>query len=229
MYRVIIIEDDPMVAAIDRQYIETDRAFHVAGVFKHGGEALDYLARHEVDLILLDYYTPTMNGREFVDRLHSLGKVPSIIMVTSANDANIVRSLLSRGVLDYLVKPFAYARFQQAMDKFLQTKKLLEGGQDSLDQRAIDQLLLGQKQSPLGQSQLEKGLNSTTLERIRSFLSANRDTVFTSEQIADQVKLSRITIRRYVNHMVDTGEVSSSIDYQTGGRPSIQYRYRGHP
>lgn len=39
-YQVIIIEDDPMVAAIDRQYVETDSRFQVAHVLKSGGEAL---------------------------------------------------------------------------------------------------------------------------------------------------------------------------------------------
>ena len=48
-----------------------------------------------------------------------------------------------------------------------------------------------------------------------------------SEEIAEQVHLSRITIRRYVNYMVETGELASSIDYQTGGRPSIRYSYTG--
>ena len=41
--------------------------------------------------------------------------------------------------------------------------------------------------------------------------------------MAEHVGLSRITVRRYVNYMVDQGEITSSIDYQTGGRPSIRY------
>ena len=104
MYHVMIIEDDPMVASIN----QTDR------VFKSGAEALEYLKDHTTDLIILDYYTPLMNGDVFIDRLHAMGKTPAIIMVTSANDTDIVRSLLSRGVLDYLVKPFEYARVRPA-------------------------------------------------------------------------------------------------------------------
>ena len=72
-----------------------------------------------------------------------------------------------------------------------------------------------------------KGLNAATLERVRSFLSASRGQALTSEEIAEQVHLSRITIRRYVNYMVETGELASSIDYHTGGRPSIRYSYTG--
>ena len=47
-----------------------------------------------------------MNGGEFLDALHAAGLTPYVIMVTSANDTDIVRSLLNRGVTDYLVKPF---------------------------------------------------------------------------------------------------------------------------
>ena len=213
-YQVIIIEDDPMVAAIDRQYVETDSRFQVAHVLKSGGEALGVLEHCRPDLIILDYYTPSMDGMEFVDRLHAMGQYPAIIMVTSANDREIVQGLLSRGVLDYLVKPFAFARFRQAMDKFLQTQNLLSCPQESslLDQQAIDRLIRRQEHPEPGGNQMSKGLRGQAL---------------TSEEIAEQVHLSRITIRRYVNYMVETGELASSIDYQTGGRPSIRYSYTG--
>ena len=55
MYQVIIIEDDPMVAAIDRQYVETDSRFQVAHVLKSGGEALGVLEHCRPDLICLLY------------------------------------------------------------------------------------------------------------------------------------------------------------------------------
>ena len=228
-YQVLIVEDDPMVAAIDRQYVESDSRFQVLQVCKSGGEALVLMEDCQPDLIILDYYTPSMDGLEFVDRLHAMGHYPSIIMVTSANDREIVQSLLSRGVLDYLVKPFAFDRFRQALDKFIQMQGLFSGKQDSLDQGAIDRLMRRQEQSDSGAAQMSKGLNPATLERVRAFLSASRGQSLTSEEIAEQVRLSRITIRRYVNYMVETGELSSSIDYHTGGRPSIRYSYMGRP
>ena len=42
-YRVLIVEDDPMVAAIDRQYVESDPRFQVVRVCGDGGEALSVL------------------------------------------------------------------------------------------------------------------------------------------------------------------------------------------
>lgn len=46
LYHVLIIEDDSMVAAIDRQYVESDHRFQVDQIFKSGLPALDYLADH---------------------------------------------------------------------------------------------------------------------------------------------------------------------------------------
>ncbi len=227
-FQVMIIEDDPMVAAIDRQYVESDPRFQASHVLKSGGEALKVLETQRPDLIILDYYTPAMDGLEFVDRLHAMGQYPSIIMVTSANDREIVQGLLSRGVLDYLVKPFVFARFRQAMEKFLQMRELLSAeGEGSLDQQAIDQLMRRQERPEAGGVQMSKGLNAATLTRVRAFLASTQGQALTSEEIAEQVRLSRITIRRYVNYMVETGELTSSIDYQTGGRPSIRYRCTG--
>ena len=226
-YHVLIIEDDSMVAAIDRQYVESDRRFQVDRVFKNGLPALDYLAEHRADLVILDYYTPQMNGQEFLDRLLALpGPAPAVIAVTSANDPDIVQALLQRGVLDYLIKPFVLPRFRQAMDRFLQRQSLLTQHSAGVDQQTIDRLIQ-LPETPPPAEELSKGLNLSTLSMIREFLSAHPGEALTSEQIAAQVHLSRITVRRYVSHMVETHELESSIDYRTGGRPSIQYRYVG--
>lgn len=225
MYHVIIIEDDPMVAAINKQYIEVSPAFRVEQLFKNGAEALPYIKSNPVDLIILDYYTPVMNGSEFLDALHAAGLTPYVIMVTSANDTDIVRSLLNRGVTDYLVKPFEYTRFKTALDRFSEMKKYLEESRESLDQHAIDRLFSGSEPAAESKPTLAKGLNETTLGLVREYLRANPDGFFTSEQIAERIHLSRITIRRYMNYMVDTGEIISTIDYKTGGRPSIKYGF----
>lgn len=222
MYRVIIIEDDPMVAAINQQYVESDPVFQVIKVFKSGIDALEYLKKQDTDLIILDFYTPLMNGTEFIDHLHGIGKAPAIIMVTSANDMTTINQLLSRGIVDYLVKPFEYTRFKTALEKFLQMKKLMDTAKDSMKQQDIDRLLGTQEKDGFLPG-LTKGLNEATLNMIREFMKSNQDFMYTSEQIAEQLHLSRITIRRYMNYMTDINEIISTIDYQTGGRPSIKY------
>ena len=83
--------------------------------------------------------------------------------------------------------------------------------------------MTGSAGQPLSREPLSKGLNTATLQMIREFLQHNSRTMYTSEEIAEQVQLSRITVRRYMNYLTQTHEVVSAIDYRTGGRPSIQY------
>lgn len=229
MYRVIIIEDDPMVADIDRRYVENTPDFSVEAVFQNGAQALVYLKDHDVPLIVLDYYTPVMNGMEFLDALHGTGRAPAVIMVTSAGDAQTVRQMACRGVADYLVKPFEYQRFRQALDRFRQSREQWDALGGALRQEEIDALLSAKPIQAAPSQLLSKGLNENTLQMLRRFLTEHRGRRFTSEELAAQVGLSRITVRRYMSFLSETGELASTIDYQTGGRPAIEYQYKHFP
>ena len=64
MYRVVIVEDDPMVSLINRTYVERDSRFQVVQTFQDGQTALDWLAQNPVDLVVLDVYMPLFTGEE---------------------------------------------------------------------------------------------------------------------------------------------------------------------
>lgn len=148
---------------------------------------------------------PLMNGLEFLEALkniESLEKRPEVIMVTAANAADTVCKLMGVGIRDYLIKPFEYTRFEQALLMFEEYRELLGKSRDQLSQKEIDRMLHGKNRKESGP-----------------------DHFFTSEEIAEQVHLSRVTIRRYVNYMLEREEIISEVNYQTGGRPSIRYRY----
>ena len=227
-YQVMIVEDDPMVAAINKKYTETVPGFRVAGVFRNGAEGLEYLRGNHVDLVILDYYMPEMNGDVFMDRIREEGIQVSVIMVTSANSADTVRSLLLKGVRDYLIKPFELERFQAALERFRSTRELLTGAGSGMDQSELDRLFAGNAGSTVEKNQsleLPKGLNEKTLQMVRSRMKESAGKKMTSEEIALMVGLSRITVRRYLGYLQDSGELTSEIDYRTGGRPGILYRY----
>lgn len=179
MYKVIVTKDDPMVASINRQYIEKNRLLKVTAQFSNGEETLCFLKNHDADFLVLDVYMPVMDGIELLRTLRKINKYIHIIMVTAANDMNQVKELLSLGVLDYLIKPFEAERFNLAIEKFLKRKK--------------------------------------TLNKIIDYLKIQKNEPLTSEEIAEAVHLSRVTIRRYMNYLVETQHVISDIDYQTGG------------
>ena len=61
MYKVLIVEDDPMVAMINEQYIKRNKNFEIVGKCNNGLSALDFIENNTVDLLILDVFMP--NGR----------------------------------------------------------------------------------------------------------------------------------------------------------------------
>ena len=224
MYRVMIVEDDPMVASINRRFVETTEGFQVPGCMRSGQEALEFLKKTPADLVILDYYMPGMNGDVFLDRMREMGMNADVIMVTSANSVEVVRGLVARGVRDYLVKPFEMERFQAALSRFRAERELFSRDGGALEQAEIDRLFDRGEQKARAREILPKGMNRNTMDLIKSCLREHPEEHLTCEEISGAVGLSRITVRRYLNYLVEQGTVQSRIDYQTGGRPGIEYR-----
>lgn len=223
MYQVIIIEDDPMVASINRQYVELNKYLRVTGQFSNGKDALNYLKDHTVNLAIMDVYMPVMDGVELLTEIRKLQKHIDVIMVTAATDASHVKKLLGLGVIDYLVKPFEYVRFNHALARFMEHQELLK--QETFSQEQLDSLFEISSGTASQQEVLRKGLQEKTLETILSYMKEHPADALTSETVAEEVHLSRVTVRRYMNYLLDKKQIVSDIDYTTGGRPSIIYRY----
>lgn len=224
MYEVLIVEDDPMVAMINKQYVHQNPHFHVAAVCNDGDNALEYLLHNPVHLVILDLYMPNKDGLTLLRDIRERKISVSVIMVTAANDADSIEEALRLGIVDYLVKPFFNERFQQALDTFLIRENTFRNV-SSFDQQHIDAILVGN--SSKAESQPPKGIQYKTLETICLFLERKEAQEFTAEEIADQVGLSRVTVRRYMNYLLEKGRIIGHMNYETGGRPCMLYRWNG--
>lgn len=222
MIRAIIAEDDLMVASINKQYISLVPEIQVAATFYNGSDAWAYLQANPVDLMILDVYMPGMNGMELLRNIRERGLPLDVIMVTAANDPQSLDAAMRLGALDYLVKPFNFERFRAAIQKFLRRRQQLGEG-ERLSQPAIDKLLAGGR--PQEREQPPKGMQDKTLRKLQALMRAQQGRMLTCDEIAAASGLSKVTVRRYMNHMIDAGEITSEVDYRTGGRPSIQYQY----
>ena len=224
MIKTVIVEDDLMVAAINNQYLMKTPGFQVTATFHSGKDALAFLKDNPVDLLLLDLYMPDVSGLELLAELRRQNRKEDVIMITAANDAEHITEALHLGVIDYLVKPFTYERFSQAVDKFLLQRKIMENGMQ-FSQDDIDQLIHMTRPSQASREmELQKGIQRQTLEKLRGCLKQHLHSYLTSEQLAGETGLSKVTIRRYMNYLIEQREVESRVDYETGGRPRVEYR-----
>lgn len=110
--KCIIIEDQPPAQRILKTYIKDVPDLNLLKVFASAIEALDYLNHNEVDLIFLDIHLPKLSGIEFIK---SLTKPPLIILTTAFSEYALDGYDLN--VVDYLLKPFSFPRFCQAIAK----------------------------------------------------------------------------------------------------------------
>ncbi len=224
MIKTVIVEDDLMVASINQQFAMKTPGINVIATFHNGKDALAFLNKTKVDLLLLDFYMPEITGLELLAKLRNEGNDVDVIMITAANDAVHINEALHLGIVDYLVKPFKYERFSEAMDKYMLRKTVMKKGM-KFTQKDIDQLIHLQKPSKQSKEMdLQKGLQRQTLDKIRNSLSNHENEYLTSEQIASETELSKVTVRRYMNYLIEQNEITSVVDYSTGGRPSILYK-----
>ena len=211
-----------MVALINGQYLRQLGDFRVEAVFSSGREALEHLRRSGADLVILDVYMPSMNGSELLRRMRGEGIPTAVIMVTAATEMRVVDEALRLGIVDYLIKPYTFDRFQAAIRKFLAKDNLLKSS-TTVDQAVVDRLLVG---GPAAGTDLRKGLHQRTLAHVCEVLQGQRGEKHTCESISAATGLSKVTVRRYLNYLIETGQVVSSIDYETGGRPGVLYKVK---
>ena len=221
MAKILIVDDERVLVKGIKFNLEHE-GYQVQDAYD-GEEAVELAREGGFDLIILDVYMPQMSGTELLMQLRAKGVDADVIMVTSANDAKTVNDAVRLGAVDYLVKPFAYERFQQALEVFCRRRESVQ--RDSFSQDALDHTLFRQT-APAPSAAPPKGLQSQTLARIEAYLRAAPDERHTSDEIASHVGLSVVTVRRYMNYLTDQQIIGSEMDYRTGGRPCLVYFLR---
>ena len=221
MYKVLIVEDDPMVAMINEQYIKRNKNFEIIGKCSNGLSALDFLENNAVDLLILDVFMPKMDGFETLRQIRNKQIIVDAIMVTAANERESLEEALHLGIVDYLVKPFTFDRFQMALEKYIAQSNALKDI-DTLNQKSIDHIIDNSRKK--SDDPFPKGIQKKTLELIMEYLRANANCWFTGDEIAEKVNLTSVTVRRYMNYLAESGKVAGEMNYETGGRPCMQYK-----
>ncbi|MCW5515749.1 LytR/AlgR family response regulator transcription factor [Muriicola sp. Z0-33] len=112
MIRCIIIEDQPPAQRVLKKYIEDMGNMELNGTFADALEAMNYLKKNNIDLIFLDIHLPKISG---IDFLKTLTPKPHVILTTAFSDYAL--ESYEYNVIDYLLKPFSFERFVQAVSR----------------------------------------------------------------------------------------------------------------
>ncbi|MGV3489652.1 MAG: response regulator [Tuberibacillus sp.] len=219
---VLIVEDDPMVAKINSSYLSFLEGFQCAGIVSNSQDALKFLEAQSIDLLLLDIYMPGKNGLELLSVVRKKNEPVDVIIITAASDIESIKKALRYGVVDYLIKPFTFERFQEALLKYKKEFDLLHQHRQ-LNQDDLDQLLLPRKISEEDEQNIPKGLTKETLQRTIKQILKRKHEPFSTESIAMDAGISRISMRKYLNYLTDIGCLHLDLDYKSIGRPTQLY------
>jgi response regulator of citrate/malate metabolism len=222
--RVLVVEDEPLLAEAHREYVDRVAGFSTVAVTHNGRDALRALARQPVDLVLLDFYLPDMSGLDVCRAMRAGGSTADVIAVTSARDVETVRAAISQGVVQYLLKPFPFAALRDKLQAYAEYRSTLEQGPAAHDQAAVDRALAQLRGS--SRTTLPKGLSQATLRLMVEALAARSEPASASD-LAAATGVSRVTARRYLEHLVAHGAAEQSLRYARAGRPEVLYADRG--
>lgn len=230
MVKIMIVEDDPMVRMIIEAFIKKVGNFNIVSQVSDIDDAQAFLEDNEVDLILLDVFLPLGSGIDLLKWIREKDIEVDAILITAENTKTSIKEAFRFGAIDYIVKPFVFERFKEALDNFVFRNQGLIG-QDDIKQEDIDKYIKGLKveNSKDGtniahdEANLARGLNVNTYNTIYNFIKMQNDEV-TADFVASEVGLARVTVRRYLDYMAKEDKITLIQSYGKIGRPTHFYK-----
>jgi two-component system CitB family response regulator len=221
MIEVMIVEDDPMVAHINSKFLEKIDRFHLCNISNNLSEAKDFVSKMTPDLILLDIFLPRENGISFLKWIRKEDINSDVILITADKNMDSVKEAFRYGAVDYLIKPFDFERFKDALLQFEERHKSFNK-YDIVEQNILDKCILTSSNENYNDIDLEKGLNPYTYDKIWKAVETFKNP-FTAEEIADKTGMARVTVRRYLEYMQREDRLRVALEYGKVGRPSHKY------
>jgi response regulator of citrate/malate metabolism len=223
--KVLIVDDDFMVARIHTGFVARTPGFEVVGVAHTGAEALNQVQRLEPDLVLLDVYLPDTTGLDLLQRMRELVPDVDVLVISAAREAETVRRALRGGIVHYLIKPFSYDDLRARLDHYREAYVGLAAASTETDQQEVDRVFGSGFGPGRPDARLPKGFSAETLRLVEESLqTAGRD--LSAAETAGILGVSRVSARRYLEHLVETGKAEVRLRYGEVGRPERRYHWR---
>ncbi|CAD6007468.1 response regulator [Agreia sp. COWG] len=229
MIRVLIVEDEAITAEAHAAYVAKLDGFELAGVARSGAEAVRLLKASlgqdepRIDLILLDMNLPDIDGLELCRRIRAAGVDVDVIAITAVRAAEVVRGSIAAGIVQYLIKPFTFGVFADKLTSYRDFRSHFANTPQVASQRDVDGAFAALRTS--NDPGLGKGLSPETLSAVSGMLQGSAGGV-SARELADEIHASRVTARRYLEYLADSGRAERVPRYGTPGRPEVEYRWR---
>lgn len=185
MDKVLIVEDDELIAELERDYLEAG-GFDVELIYD-GNEGLDRALAGGWDAMVLDVMLPGKNGFEVCREVRKSFNLPVIMVTAKKEDVDKIRGL-GLGADDYLVKPFSPAELVARVKSHIQIhERLLEQREQQKDRGiTVKNLTILPKARRVYLNDEEMNLANKEFELLL-FLAENPNIVFSKDMLFDRI------------------------------------------
>jgi len=225
---VLVVDDEPETAASHAKYVNRVPGFTTGAIASNGQEALSLLTRARstgmpFDLVLLDMTLPDLHGIDVAKRMRGLGLTTDIIAITAVRDLVVVRSAVATGITQYLIKPFTFAAFSEKLENHRRFISTMSSTGTDTNQAELDTAFSALRSSSASAS-LPKGLIPETLAQITEHLASQPQRCLSATELGEELGISRVTARRYLEHLFESKAVLKQPRHGTRGRPEYEYQ-----
>ncbi|WP_334121727.1 response regulator [Glutamicibacter sp.] len=222
MIKVLVIDDDFMVAKVHAGFVNKEPGFTVVGVAHSSSDAVKAATALSPDLALLDIHLPDMNGLELLQRLREVQPELDVIVISAAREMDTVRKALRGGIVHYLMKPFSWDDLRERLKHYAKTYQPLNVLRDKELEQADVNLLFGmgsQSRRPL-----PKGCSAETMSLVESIVRQTPEPISATET-AEKLGTSRVSARRYLEYLAEENLAQVNLRYGGVGRPERRYSW----
>lgn len=184
---VLVVDDDRDIVAAIAKLLEAED-MNVLKAYD-GLEALDALAAHETDLILIDVMMPRLDGLSALMKIRQSNNIPVIVLSAKSEDTDKILGL-SMGADDYITKPYnpplLIARVKANLRRFLSLGGVESSREDDGDIIKVGALELDRKERKISANGKVSPLTATEFKMLELLMS-NPGRVFSAEEIYRRV------------------------------------------
>ncbi|MCD1259691.1 response regulator transcription factor [Paenibacillus athensensis] len=183
MKRILIVEDEQLIAELERDYLEVSG--YATDIAADGEKGLRLGLSGEYDLILLDVMLPVMNGFEVCKRLREVINLPILMVTAKKEDIDVIKGL-GLGADDYITKPFKPGELVARVKAHLARYERIRGEKEHKEVIEAHGLTIdyGARRVYLGEREVV--LTTKELELLY-FLASNPDRVFSKDHLFERI------------------------------------------
>jgi len=221
--KVLVVEDEAIAARLLIEQIVAAPGFAVASHTCSGADALrKVVSDDDIDLVLLDIQLPDVSGMDVLRRLRAAGCDVDVMAVTVLRDPSVLQAAMALGVVHYLLKPFTAATVRQKLEHYraFRARRVAALGH-AIAQQEIDGIFSALR--AMAVDTLPAGISQESLQAVATQL--RRVGAMSAAQVAEILGTSRVTARRYLEHLTESGLAKRGSRYGGTGRPEVEYRW----